>query len=114
MLIQGVAFKKTFSYAGFEMQPKHYKSPKIALLNVELELKAEKENAEVRVDNVEEYQLVVDAEWNILYEKLQKLHDAGATVVLSKLPIGDVATQWFADREMFCAGRVAEEDLRRT
>ena len=35
------------------MQPKKYKSPKIALLNVELELRAEKENAEVRVDNVE-------------------------------------------------------------
>merc|ERR1712198_613527 len=113
-LVQGVAFKKTFSYAGFEMQPKRYSNPKIALLNIELELKAEKENAEVRVDNVEEYQLVVDAEWNILYEKLQKLHDAGATVVLSKLPIGDVATQWFADRGMFCAGRVVEEDLKRT
>jgi len=52
-LIQGVAFKKTFSYAGFEMQPKKYTNPKIALLNVELELKAEKENAEIRVDNVE-------------------------------------------------------------
>ena len=49
----GVAFKKTFSYAGFEMQPKKYKDPKIALLNVELELKAEKTNAEVRVDSVE-------------------------------------------------------------
>ena len=49
----GVAFKKTFSYAGFEMQPKKYKNPKIALLNVELELKAEKANAEVRVDSVE-------------------------------------------------------------
>merc|ERR1719228_3226566 len=114
MLVKGVAFKKTFSYAGFEMQKKKIVNPKIALLNIELELKSEKENAEVRVDNVDEYQLVVDAEWNILYEKLQKLHDAGATVVLSKLPIGDVATQWFADRGMFCAGRVVEEDLKRT
>ena len=35
------------------MQPKKYKNPKIALLNVELELKAEKENAEVRLDKVE-------------------------------------------------------------
>ena len=52
-MIAGVAFKKTFSYAGFEMQPKKYKNPKIALLNVELELKAEKENAEIRIDNVE-------------------------------------------------------------
>ena len=50
--MDGVAFKKTFSYAGFEMQRKTYAKPKMALLNVELELKAEKENAEVRIDNV--------------------------------------------------------------
>ena len=54
LLVPGVAFKKTFSYAGFEMQQKSYKNPRIALLNIELELKAEKDNAEVRVDNVEE------------------------------------------------------------
>ncbi|GCB78895.1 hypothetical protein scyTo_0019470, partial [Scyliorhinus torazame] len=113
-LIAGVAFKKTFSYAGFEMQPKKYDKPKIALLNVELELKAEKDNAEVRVNNVEDYQAIVDAEWNILYDKLEKIHQSGAKVVLSKLPIGDVATQYFADRDMFCAGRVPEEDLKRT
>ena len=53
-----MAFKKTFSYAGFEMQPKKYTSPKIALLNIELELKAEKENAEVRVDNVEVFMVL--------------------------------------------------------
>lgn len=48
----GVAFKKAFSYAGFQMQPKHFKNPLIAILNVELELKAEKDNAEIRVENV--------------------------------------------------------------
>lgn len=114
LLISGVAFKKTFSYAGFEMQPKSYKSPKIALLNVELELKAERDNAEIRVKSVEEYQAIVDAEWKILYDKLDKIVKSGAKVVLSKLPIGDVATQYFADRDIFCAGRVPEEDLRRT
>ncbi|GAU98740.1 hypothetical protein RvY_09848 [Ramazzottius varieornatus] len=113
ILVSGVAFKKAFSYAGFQMQPKHFKNPYIAMLNVELELKAEKENAEVRVENVEEYQKIVDAEWQILYDKLQSIHDSGAKVVLSKLPIGDVATQWFADRDMFCAGRIPLEDLKR-
>ncbi|XP_046850862.1 T-complex protein 1 subunit eta-like [Xenia sp. Carnegie-2017] len=113
-LVAGVAFKKSFSYAGFEMQPKKYVNPKIALLNIELELKSEKENAEVRVNTVEDYQQVVDAEWDILYDKLEKLVKSGAQVILSKLPIGDVATQYFADRDMFCAGRVAEEDLKRT
>lgn len=113
-LIEGVAFKKTFSYAGFEMQPKLYFDCKIALLNIELELKAERDNAEVRVDNVAEYQKIVDAEWQILYDKLDKICKSEARIVLSKLPIGDVATQYFADRNMFCAGRVPDEDLKRT
>lgn len=43
--MHGVAFKKTFSYAGFEQQPKYFERPKVLLLNVELELKAEKDNA---------------------------------------------------------------------
>lgn len=41
-LVTGVAFKKTFSYAGFEQQPKSFDKPTILLLNVELELKSEK------------------------------------------------------------------------
>lgn len=32
---------------------------------------------------------------------------------MSKLPIGDLATQWFADRGIFCAGRVTSEDITR-
>ncbi|KAJ3054823.1 T-complex protein 1 subunit eta [Rhizophlyctis rosea] len=114
LFIDGVAFKKTFSYAGFEQQPKSFKNPQILALNVELELKAEKDNAEVRIEEVTEYQAIVDAEWSIIYEKLEKIVATGAKVVLSKLPIGDLATQYFADRDIFCAGRVPNEDLVRT
>ena len=53
MLVKGVAFKKAFSYAGFEQQPKSFNEPKILCLNVELELKAERDNAEVRIELVE-------------------------------------------------------------
>jgi T-complex protein 1 subunit eta len=53
MFLDGVAFKKTFSYAGFEQQPKSFDNPKILLLNIELELKREKDNAEIRIDNPE-------------------------------------------------------------
>ncbi|CEH15988.1 t-complex protein eta subunit (tcp-1-eta) [Ceraceosorus bombacis] len=113
LLVQGVAFKKTFAYAGFEQQPKSFASPKILSLNVELELKAEKDNAEVRIDQVSEYQAIVDAEWQIIYSKLEAIVKTGAKVVLSKLPIGDLATQYFADRDIFCAGRVAADDLKR-
>lgn len=112
-LVAGVAFKKTFSYAGFEQQPKSFDNPKVMLLNLELELKAEKDNAEVRVNSTADYQAIVDAEWDIIYAKLAACVETSAKVVLSRLAIGDVATQYFADRDIFCAGRVSEEDMRR-
>ena len=62
-------------------------------LNVELELKSEKDNAEVRVEQVSEYQAIVDAEWQIIFNKMEALYKTGAKVVLSKLPIDDLATQ---------------------
>eukprot|EP01006_Ploeotia_vitrea_P030296 TRINITY_DN62753_c1_g1_i1.p1 TRINITY_DN62753_c1_g1~~TRINITY_DN62753_c1_g1_i1.p1 ORF type:complete len:587 (+),score=53.99 TRINITY_DN62753_c1_g1_i1:42-1802(+) len=112
-LVSGVAFKKTFSYAGAEQQPKHLTNPKILLLNVELELKSEKENAEVRITDPDDYQSIVDAEWQIIYDKLDRCVESGASIVLSRLPIGDLATQYFADRGIFCAGRVGTDDLDR-
>lgn len=101
LFVNGVAFKKTFSYAGFEQQPKSFNDPKIVCLNVELELKSEKDNAEVRVDQVSEYQAIVDAEWQIIYNKMEALNETGAKVVLSKLPIGDLATQ-FVSLDLVC------------
>jgi len=91
----------------------HLKNPKILLLNVELELKSEKENAEVRITDPDQYQSIVDAEWAIIYEKLDKCVESGAKIILSRLPIGDLGTQYFADRGIFCAGRVPTDDLDR-
>lgn len=112
-LVHGVCFKKTFSYAGFEQQPKTFVNPGIIALNLELELKAEKDNAEIRLENPDDFQKIVDAEWQIIYDKLDKIIATGAKIVLSKLPIGDLATQYFADRDIFCAGRVDSSDLQR-
>jgi T-complex protein 1 subunit eta len=112
-LIEGVAFKKTFSYAGFEQQRKRFENVKVLALNIELELKAEKDNAELKVNNPTQYQAMIDAEWKILFDKLHLIAKSGANVVLSRLAIGDLATQYFADKGMFCAGRVEAQDLQR-
>lgn len=113
MLVEGVAFKKTFAYAGFEQQPKKFTDAKVVCLNVELELQKERGNAEVRVTDVKQYQEIVEAEWKIIYRKLDQIVQSGAQIVLSKLPVGDLATQYFADRGIFCAGRVEQGDLVR-
>lgn len=114
IFVQGVAFKKTFSYAGFEQQPKRFENASVLCLNVELELKAERDNAEVRIEDPAAYQSIVDAEWKIIYDKLEACVASGANVILSRLAIGDLATQYFADRNIFCAGRVAADDMERT
>ena len=45
--------------------------------------------------------------------QLYRLTSVGAQVILSRLAIGDLATQYFADRGLFCAGRVPGEDMHR-
>ena len=62
---------------------------------------------QIRLSDPSQYQSIVDAEWNIIYSKLEKIVQSGAKVVLSRLAIGDLATQYFADRDVFCAGRVS-------
>jgi chaperonin GroEL (HSP60 family) len=66
---------------------KQFTNFKILLLNVELELNSEKENAEVRITSPEAYQSIVDAEWQVIYDKLDACIAVGANIVLSKLPI---------------------------
>lgn len=46
-----------------------------------------------RLSDPSQYQSIVDAEWNIIYDKLDKCVSSGAKVVLSRLAIGDLATQ---------------------
>lgn len=67
----------------------------------------------MRLTDPTQYQSIVDAEWNIIYSKLDSCIATGAKIVLSRLPIGDLATQYFADRDVFCAGRVEAGDLER-
>lgn len=112
-MIDGVAFEKCFTYAGYEQQPKKIQNPQILCLNIELEWKKERENAEVRIKTVEEYQSMVDAEWKLIKDRLDQIIETGANVVFSCQPIGDYATQYFARKNIFCAGRVAKEDLFR-
>lgn len=107
-LVEGIAFEKTFTYAGYEQQPKKIQNPKMCCLNIELEWKSERENAEVRIGNVDEYQRVVDAEWKIITDKLDDIINSGANVVLSTKSIGDYATQYFAQKGVFSAGRVRD------
>lgn len=110
-VFKGVAFEKCFTYAGYEQQPKKIENPRILLTNVELEWKSERANAELRIENVDEYQKIVDAEWELIRGKLDFIIKSGAKIVFSSSAIGDYATQYFARYGIFCSGRVLERDM---
>ncbi|KAI5180069.1 T-complex protein 1 subunit eta [Nematocida sp. AWRm80] len=112
-IVNGVVFEKCFTYAGYEQQPKRIDNPKIAVLKIELEWKSEVENSEMRLSNVDEYAKVVSAEWKLITDKLDQIIRTGANVVISTLPIGDYATQYFAKHNIFSAGRVSEKEAAR-
>ena len=44
---------------------------------------------QIRLEDPAMYQSIVDAEWNIIYDKLAKCVDSGANIVLSRLAIGE-------------------------
>lgn len=112
-IVNGVAFEKCFTYAGYEQQPKKISTPKIATVKIELEWKSEVENSEMRISGAEEYSKVVSTEWKLITDRLDRIIQSGANVVLSTLSIGDYATQYFAKYGVFSAGRVPEDEINR-
>nr|UXY87775.1 T-complex protein1 eta SU [Cryptomonas curvata] len=111
--IKGIGIKKPFSYAGSEKQFKKYYFPNVLAVNLELEIKSEKDSSESQINSVKSFQAIIDAEWSIIYEKLDKISQVKTNVIFSKLPIGDLATQYFAERGILCGGRVSSDDMTR-
>mmetsp|Transcript_19944 Transcript_19944/g.48344 ORF Transcript_19944/g.48344 Transcript_19944/m.48344 type:complete len:519 (+) Transcript_19944:63-1619(+) len=112
-LFKGIFIKKPFSYAGYEKQKKKFKYPYILLLDIELELKSEKINSETKINKMSKYKELIDAEWSLIYEKLDLIAKSNVKAVFSKQPIGDLATQYFAERGILCGGRVSNDDMIR-
>jgi T-complex protein 1 subunit eta len=81
-LVDGVVFQRTFTYAGFEQQPKIVHNPKILLLNHEIELKHQKEFAHLSINTPNDYASFIDTEWDLVYRKLDQIYDSQCTVVL--------------------------------
>ena len=111
--IKGICFKKPFSYAGFEKQIKKYYYPHLLLLNIELEIKGEENEAEARLGKISDFKKIVDAEWSIIYEKLDRITEIKTKAVFSIQAIGDLATQYFAERGVFCGGRLSNDEIVR-
>jgi T-complex protein 1 subunit eta len=105
-VFQGICFERPFVYAGHALLPKRIERPRILLLNCELELKSQAEHIKFVATSPQQYKDFADTEVSLFFESLQRIVDTGCNVILSTKAIGDFATQFFAEKRMWCAGRV--------
>ncbi|CAK0743479.1 T-complex protein 1 subunit alpha [Coccomyxa viridis] len=93
--------------------PKRVKDAKIACLDFNLQKARMHMGIQVLVDNPAELEKIRDRESDITKERIQKVLDAGANVVLTTKGIDDMSLKYFVEAGVIACRRVPKEDLRR-
>ncbi|WP_455368444.1 thermosome subunit beta [[Eubacterium] cellulosolvens] len=109
-LIKGIIIDKEIVHPGM---PKSIKNPKIALLNMALEVEKTEFSAEIRISDPEQMQAFLDEETNILKEMVDKVKSSGANVLLCQKGIDDVAQHFLAKEGIVAVRRIKESDMEK-
>ncbi|EAL67340.1 hypothetical protein DDB_G0280227 [Dictyostelium discoideum AX4] len=94
-LLNGILIKSKFSFAGRDKLIKVIENPKILLLDYEIELKHQKEFANIEISNVNDYLEFINAEKSLISKQLENIYNLNINLILNKKVIGDLAIQEF-------------------
>lgn len=86
---------------------------KIAMLDMNLQKHRMAMGVSIQVKDPAEIENIKKREMDITKEKIQKIIDAGANVVLTTKGMDDVCMKYFVEAGILCARRVPKEDLKR-
>lgn len=86
---------------------------KIAMLDMNLQKHRMAMGISIQVKDAAEIENIKKREMDITKEKIQKIIDAGANVVLTTKGMDDVCMKYFVEAGILCARRVPKEDLKR-
>jgi len=109
-LVDGFAINATRASQGM---PSAVKEAKIAMLDFNLQRHKLQLGVQVVVDDVNEVDKINQREMDITKERIQKILDTGANVVLTTKGIDDVCLKYFVEAGAMAVRRVKKEDLRR-
>jgi thermosome len=107
-LIKGMVLDKEVVHSGM---PKRVEEAKIALVNSALEIEKTEFSAEIRIDDPEQMQKFMDEESNILKGMVDKVTQAGASVLICQKGIDDLAQHFLAKAGVLAVRRVKESDM---
>ncbi|PSC75680.1 T-complex 1 subunit alpha [Micractinium conductrix] len=93
--------------------PKSVKGAKIACLDMNLQKAKMLFGVQVLVTDPKELEAIRQRELDITRERIQKILDAGANIILTTKGIDDTALKYFVEAGAIAARRVPKDDLRR-
>jgi len=98
---------------GAQEMPSSVKDAKIALLDFDLKKYRFGMGVNIVIDNPEELEKVRQKEMDITKDKIQKILDAGANVIMTTKGIDDMAMKYLVEAGVLGLRRVDKKDIRR-
>ncbi|MFX0170757.1 MAG: thermosome subunit beta [Candidatus Hodarchaeota archaeon] len=109
-LVQGVVIDKEVVNV---RMPKSLKKPKIALIDLALEIKKTEFDAKIRITDASMMDAFLDQEQNMIKEMVDQVKKAGANVVLCQKGIDDLAQHFLAKEGILAVRRVKKSDIEK-
>jgi len=109
-LVEGFALNCTRAAQGM---PQVVKGAKIALLDIDLKRHRMQMGVQVLVSDPKELEKIRKREQDITRDRIRKILDAGANVVLTTKGIDDLCLKYFVEAGAMAVRRCKKEDLRR-
>ncbi|TMI36826.1 thermosome subunit [Candidatus Bathyarchaeota archaeon] len=106
-LVNGVIIDKEVVHPGM---PKRMEKARIALLDTALEIEKTEFSAEIKISNPQQMQSFLDEETKLMKDMVDKIAEAGASVVLCQKGIDEIA-QSFMAKQGILAARVEERKI---
>jgi len=107
-LIKGIVLDKEIVHSGM---PTKIEKAKIALINTALEVEKTEISAEIRITDPSQIQMFLDEENRMIKTMVEKIHEAGANVVICQKGIDDIAQHYLAKHGILAVRRVKESDM---
>ena len=86
---------------------------KIAMIDMNLQRHRMAMGINIKVTDPKEIENIKKREMDITKEKINKILNAGANVVLTTKGVDDLCMKYFVEAGVYCARRVSKEDLKR-
>ena len=107
-LVSGIVLDKEVVHSGM---PSRVENARIALLNAALEVEKTEMSSEIRITDPTQMQMFMEEESRMLMDMVEKIHEAGANVLLCQKGIDDIAQHYLAKSGILAVRRVKESDM---